>query len=149
MHASKLVEKARQDLKRAKEAGERIEVRTQFIDGASGGVRPCTSGGSSVLYHSAADGTATVVSGMTPMGGSGSGPRIVVARHHHYEPDELKRRHPHALHPMLTTRVAAHGGDYYDAYCGACEFGAGKRVIQRRFNVGVLEAISERKASTL
>ena len=51
MHASSLVQRARAELVRAKEAGEKIEVRTQFIDGASGGTRPNTSGGSAVLYR--------------------------------------------------------------------------------------------------
>ena len=43
--------------------------------------------------------------------------------------------------------VAAAGWVVYPAYC--CARQGRKRVIQRRFNVGVLETISERKASTL
>ena len=46
--------------------------------------------------------------------------------------------------------LPAGGGKRWAYACGHCSWSQGrKRVIQRRFNVGVLEAISKRKASTL
>ena len=114
MHASSLVQRARAELVRAKEAGEKIEVRTQFIDGASGGTRPNTSGGSAVLYREDEAGDASTSS-------PGYTSRVLFARRR--EAEEARRRlHGKALHPALTTRIVAHATDYRDRYCGACEF---------------------------
>ena len=51
---------------------------------------------------------------------------------------------------MLYNRGSPGDYDAWASACGDASWGQGrKRVIQSRFNVGVLEAMSERKASTL
>lgn len=49
LSALALVERAKEKLHREEELSAKMDVRTQFIDGASGAGRPHTAGGSSVL----------------------------------------------------------------------------------------------------
>ena len=57
---------------------------------------------------------------------------------------------PYARKTGLFEHALPYGSGFIVLLCGPSGTGQGrKRVIQRRFNVGVLEAVSKRKASTL
>lgn len=143
LSALALVERAKEKLHREEELSAKMDMRTQFIDGASGAGRPHTAGGSSVLRVPPASPFLPSKGSLScslsrrydasPRGAERSRSRFSTSLNRNefgasrvlHARQDLRRKineHPRARHPALTTRIVPHRGDYSDAYCNACEF---------------------------